>query len=289
MLLLSLSFIPLLLASRPKVNVFSSNPWSEQYIESESYFWKDIKSEEMIKMHCSELLFPNIDPSVAKTYISVVSREVPIVIIDNFLPIEMCTEIISKAGTLTRSTVGDNQNVSQGRTSSTSWLHHEQCEIPLRLLMERFSRLVGLPTENMEKLQVVKYGHGEHFGLHTDHQNSFNNLDVKGRLATCLIYLNSSNEENGVSRGSFRGGATDFPEYGIQVFPRKGRAVFFFNTKQRPGAHGYDPRMDLEVEMKSRHRGQPVYDGTKWVANCWVHPVSLERDTRDTFEFTRMK
>ena len=253
-------------------------------IASELNFWGSANSEEQIIEYCSKVLFPQMDPLISNQYINVISTEVPILVIDNFLSTEMCSEIILAAineGKLKRSTLGANQEVSEERTSSTIWLHEDVCEIPLRVLAGRVSRLIGLPANNMENLQVVKYNNGQHFGLHTDHQDSFNELDCKGRIATCLVYLNSSYEVDGRERGSFYGGETSFPEFGEKLLPLQGRAIFFFNTKERPGSPEYDPHMPLNVEFKSRHAGLPVNGGTKWVANRWVHPVPLENGIRD--------
>ncbi len=173
----------------------------------------------------------------------------------------------------------------------------------------------------MENLQVVRYTDGQEFRLHTDHIPSFNDLDCRGRLATCLVYLNSSydsdndsdndrdnDRDNGVDSSAntnaningntnsltFEGGCTFFPEYGARITPKCGRAVFWFNTIERPGAPGYgregDNDMDMDtdtkkfqlsVDLRSRHSGEPVYNGEKWVCNRWVHPVPLDTGVRD--------
>jgi len=178
----------------------------------------------------------------------------------------------------------------------------------------------------MENLQVVRYTDGQEFGIHTDHIAPFNELDCRGRLATCLIYLNSSSssssslsltsssslavekgegvlgdtyvDDSVVERGmasrssssnnnsrTFDGGCTYFPEYDARIKPKTGRAVFWFNTIERPGMEGYGTTvakdMKLAVDLRSRHSGEPVYNGEKWVCNRWVHPVPLDNGVRD--------
>ena len=188
---------------------------------------------------------------------------------------------------MTQSTMGVSQQISESRTSSTLWLHEHECEKPLRNIAGKVSRLVGLDASHMENLQVVKYEEGQKFDVHTDHLDCFNDLEVKGRLATCLIYLNSSSSGDSGGRsgdssdgGDFRGGCTHFPEFETYVFPKQGRAVFWFNTIEKPGSDGYYDDMFLNVDLRSRHSGEPVYGGEKWVCNRWIHPVPLKHGVR---------
>jgi hypothetical protein len=59
-------------------------------------------------------------------------------------------------------------------------------------------------------------------------------------------------------------------------------AVFFFNTRERPGMEGYDPEMFLNVDLKMRHAGLPVLEGEKWICNRWNHPIEYGAGVRDT-------
>jgi prolyl 4-hydroxylase len=180
------------------------------------------------------------------------------------------------------STMGVSQEISQGRTSSTLWLHDRDCKVPLRVLAGRVSRIVGLDASHMENLQVVRYEEGQMFDMHTDHLDEFNKLECKGRLATCLVYLNSSNEgSDTIKSGEFDGGSTYFPEYESHVIPKQGRAVFWLNTVERPGTFGYSSLMNLNVDLRSRHAGSPVQNGEKWICNRWVHPIPLYNGVRD--------
>jgi len=236
-------------------------------------FWSTPRSAIEIVEHIK-----NSDIASAANQISVLSEDLPLIVIHNFLSDESCEKIILAAkqkGSLERSTLGDTKSVSYQRTSSTTWLSKEHCEITLNALAEKASTLSGIPTQNMENLQVVRYnGNGEKFDMHTDHLKEFNDLDCRGRLATCLIYLNSSKDaSDDGTKDSFIGGETRFPEYDADVTPRCGTAVFWFNTTQRPGVEGYSPMMDLDVDLRSRHAGMPVFKGEKWVCNLWMHPV----------------
>ncbi|KAL7564580.1 hypothetical protein ACA910_017927 [Epithemia clementina (nom. ined.)] len=124
---------------------------------------------------------------------------------------------------LARSTTGAQLRQSQSRTSSTVWLQESDVRTTtttttvqtnqvndndndnddddddttllsstawlLRLLAEQVSLISGMPPECMENLQICRYEPGQEFRLHTDHQESFNELTCRGRLATCLLYL----------------------------------------------------------------------------------------------------
>jgi len=196
---------------------------------------------------------------------------------------------------LKRSTMGAEQDKSDHRTSSTAWLHDDKCPLVLRTFATRTAALSGLPPMNMENLQVVRYHPGEEFQLHTDHLDSFNEFDCGGRLCTCLVYLNDSEEsveaseteagivgENRIDgeETTFTGGETTFPEFDVAIPPRKGSALFFWNTLEKPGSENYDKNMFLNVDRKLRHAGSPVLSGEKWVANRWVHPRSFGANVR---------
>lgn len=130
---------------------------------------------------------------------------------------------------------------------------------------------------------MVRYkGNGEKFDTHTDHLESFNDMDCRGRLATCLLYLNSARDERGgLDNDGFYGGSTHFPEYKADVKPTRGTAVFWFNTVERLGFNDYSEEMFLNVDLRSRHAGKPVIGNEKWVCNRWVHPVPLQAKVHD--------
>jgi hypothetical protein len=71
--------------------------------------------------------------------------------------------------------------------------------------------------------------------------------------------------------------ATDDDESGgeAHIAPTLGTAVFFWNTLEKPGSPGYQPRMDLHADERLRHAGLPVVQGEKWIANRWVHPIDV--------------
>eukprot|EP00527_Entomoneis_sp_CCMP2396_P009301 CAMPEP_0198138244 /NCGR_PEP_ID=MMETSP1443-20131203/1667_1 /TAXON_ID=186043 /ORGANISM="Entomoneis sp., Strain CCMP2396" /LENGTH=332 /DNA_ID=CAMNT_0043799943 /DNA_START=85 /DNA_END=1083 /DNA_ORIENTATION=+ len=250
--------------------------------QSENFhaFWKKEQSQEAIRAHVQNCLY-QVEPSASKSSIEVISAEPPLLVIHDFLSAPMCQDLIQAAknsGKMQRSTTGAMQRKSLSRTSSTVWLNDEDCSGPLRLLAEKVSLISGLPPSHMENLQVCQYEPGERFNLHTDHQVSFNELDCRGRLATCLIYLAEPEE----------GGQTWFPDVlqkegeaddkGREVYlpAKRGSAVFFWNSIEKPGQPNYTPLMDLSVDPRMAHAGLPVEQGEKWICNRWIHPINFD-------------
>lgn len=141
------------------------DPLSEQ---GDSYFWTHLRSEEEITDYCCMNIFPDIRLEIARDKIHVISTELPLVVIDDLLPDEMCQEIIEASkqdGKMKRSTLGVSQEEMETRTSSTTWLSEVQCEASLRFLAGKVSRLSGIPARYMENLQVVRYEPGQKFGI----------------------------------------------------------------------------------------------------------------------------
>jgi len=250
-------------------------------------FWGKPRTKHEILEFVSHAVFQN-DPEGGKQKIDVLSAEPPLVVIREFLSDSMCDEIVraaSNSGEMTRSVVGTEQASSNTRTSSTVWLYENQCEVPCRNFAHLASRLSGLPAGNQENLQVVHYGPGQKFDIHTDHLDEFNEHGMS-RLATCLLYLNTAESINGqelrfdIPKRGLSGGETWFPEFDAKVRPEKGTIVFWWNTLERPGSYGYDSNMYLNADNRSRHAGLPVLSGEKWVANRWMHPVDIGTGVR---------
>ena len=79
-------------------------------------------------------------------------------------------------------------------------------------------------------------------------------------MLTLLIYLAEEQE----------GGATRFPDLGLDVEPRRGDAIFFRNV--------HTPLLDdepyaMRTHFDAAHAGEPVTRGTKHILTKWFHPV----------------
>ena len=244
----------------------------DQALSTVPFFWSCERTADEIVRHMTVAML-SVEPMLTPR-VEIVSSEPPLIILDNFISPSDIKAILqaAQAQEMQRSTMGATQELAEDRTSSTAWLADSCCRGPLRRLADKTSRIVQLPPSHIENLQVVRYLPGQEFTLHTDHLDSFNDLECRGRLATCLIYLQTPQ----------RGGETSFPEFGVDIPPVSGSAVFFFNTRERPGMKGYYPEMFLQVDLKMRHAGLPVLEGEKWICNRWIHPIEYGAGVRGT-------
>jgi len=123
----------------------------------------------------------------------------------------------------------------------------------VRRLEARIGRLLRWPVENGEGLQVLHYLPGSEYKPHYDYfdpaQAGTAALTRRGgqRVATLIIYLNQPQ----------RGGATTFPDLGLEVLPRGGQALFFVYDRPHPST-------------RTLHGGAPVWEGEKWIATKWL-------------------
>ena len=204
------------LSSSPSKEAFVSD---DQALFTSPFFWSCERTADEIARHMTDAILSaehTLTPRV-----EIVSSEPPLTILHNFLSPSDIEAILkaTQAQEMQRSTMGATQQQAEGRTSSTAWLAASCCQGPLRRLADKTSRTVQLHSSHMENLQVVRYSPGQEFTLHTDHLDSFNDLECRGRLATCLIYLQTPQ----------RGGETSFPEFEVDV-PRLGFGRLFFPT-----------------------------------------------------------
>ncbi len=156
---------------------------------------------------------------------------------------------------------------SEKRTGSVAWVKHDQTPI-VRGLVKRVSNLVGVSTNHAESLQVVHYGETQEYRPHYD---AWDINSAKGRektavggnrAVTVLMYLNEVDE----------GGATSFPNLGIEVEAIPGRMCIF-----------HDLYVDSsERHVDSLHGGTPVLAGEKWACNLWFREQRYQKKAPGT-------
>lgn len=180
-----------------------------------------------------------------------------VVLFGEILSAEECAALIDAARprlarSLTVETASGGEEVNADRTSDGMFFQHG--ELPLvQRLEQRIARLLNWPLENGEGLQVLRYGPGAEYKPHHDYfdpdEPGTASIVRRGgqRLGTLIIYLNEPSQ----------GGATIFPEAGLQVVPQRGHAVFFSYAHPDPGT-------------RTLHGGAPVIQGEKWIATKWL-------------------
>jgi prolyl 4-hydroxylase len=191
-----------------------------------------------------------------------------IAVLANVLSAEECEQLIALARPrLTTSTVVDpitGQNrVAEHRSSEGMFFLPGETPL-IAALDARFSKLMNLPIDHGEGLQVLRYGPGtgsaSQFAPHFDflvprNEASEQSLRRSGqRVSSLVAYLNDVPG----------GGETTFPHVGLSVCPQRGNAVYFEYCNGRG-----------QVDAASLHAGAPVTEGEKWALTKWMRERSF--------------
>jgi len=185
-----------------------------------------------------------------------------IVKIKHFLDAKECSEIIELSqGKYERSTMFLDKKIKHNhrRTSETAILCENGCEDLmdndegiLSRVVRRVCVLLSCSPSQIEGLMVVKYEEGQEFKNHWDYfeDEDLSLIDGGQRIGTFFVWLNDLNEEDG--------GATIFPEIGVKCVPECGSALFWWN------------QYGETLLKETKHRGEPVKNGTKYGMNIWI-------------------
>ena len=144
--------------------------------------------------------------------------------------------------------------VSDKRTSWGMFFRLEENEFIARI-DRRLSRLMNLPLENGEGLQVLHYPTGAGSEPHFDYLQPTSAAHRESvarsgqRVSTLVTYLNDVPA----------GGQTIFPALGWATSPLRGNAVYFEYGDDRG-----------QVDARSLHASMPVTQGEKWVVTKWM-------------------
>ena len=180
-------------------------------------------------------------------------------IVHDFMTEHECEHILQHSlATLELSKVSSKDGKGMkhaGRTGSNTWLPHHTNDVILGVA-NRISDTVRIPLENAEPFQVVHYKEGQEYKYHWD---SFDESDEEHndlyvgqsgqRIITVLGYL----------RDVPKGGETGFNRLGINVQPKRGTIVIWYNVEPDTNKR----------EILSQHAGLPVLEGEKYAFNLW--------------------
>jgi prolyl 4-hydroxylase len=176
-------------------------------------------------------------------------------IADDFLPAAECDEIVAlilaQLRPSTISTPPGGEYDTGFRTSRTCDLSDQ---IPaVARLDTRIAEAIGLERSLAEPTQGQHYEVGQVFKTHTDffkpyELEQYSMGELGQRTWTFMIYLNDVEG----------GGETEFPDLGMKVSPRKGRAVIWNNLLSSG-----------EGNNATRHQSLPVTAGTKTIITKW--------------------
>jgi len=184
-------------------------------------------------------------------------RHPRVVVFGNLLDADECESLIiaararlARSLTVETKTGGETLNVD--RTSEGMFFERGENEI-VRRIEARLARLLNWPLEFGEGLQILRYGPGAQYRPHYDYfdpgEPGTPTILRRGgqRVATLVMYLQEPAQ----------GGATTFPDIGLEVAPVRGTGVFFSYDRPDPAT-------------RTLHGGAPVLAGEKWVATKWL-------------------
>ena len=206
----------------------------------------------------------------------------------NALSAEECAAILRlaepKLAASTTLVQGSTRVDASPRNSDSAWLRPPAGGAPTgsdeeaqQNVLERIARLVRLPSEAAEPMQVLRYTTNQHFFYHTDTGGA---PSIAGRALTALLYLNDGFEGGGTNfalaggdeprrnvhrvREEFNNCQT---ERGLTVRPRRGSILLFYNL---------DPN-SADKSWWTWHCSADVVSGEKRAANLWYHLSLIRR------------
>ncbi len=177
--------------------------------------------------------------------------------LQSFLSIPECAHLIQlcniagfKPSMVVDESTGNNKEDTV-RTSNSCMLSRAQSEI-VRTIEERAATVYGVPIENIEPLQVVRYYPGQKFDAHHDWFRHIQTTEGQ-RYATILVYLNDD----------FDAGHTVFPKINVSAKPVTGDGMAWHN--------GYvDENGQCVCFDESLHQGTSTTSGIKHALNIWI-------------------
>lgn len=184
-------------------------------------------------------------------------RHPRVIVFGNLLDDQECDGLIAAARvrlarSLTVETQTGGEILNVDRTSEGMFFERGENAIVARL-ETRIAALLRWPVEFGEGLQILRYRPGAQYRPHYDYfdpkEPGTPTILRRGgqRVGTLVMYLQAPEQ----------GGATTFPDVGLEVAPVRGTGVFFSYDRPDPGT-------------RSLHGGAPVLAGEKWVATKWL-------------------
>jgi len=191
--------------------------------------------------------------------------------VDDFLSREECEEVVALIRTQLRpSTISTPPGGEYDKAFRTSRTCDLSDTIPaIARLDTKIAEAIGFARSMAEPTQGQHYEIGQVFKTHTDFFKPYELEkyvmgDLGQRTWTFMIYLNDPEG----------GGETEFPDLGMKVSPKRGRAVVWNNL--HASGQGNDA---------TRHQSLPVTAGTKTIITKWFR---MPRGKAATFKSGRV-
>eukprot|EP01039_Chlorochromonas_danica_P003272 gene3272-3586_t len=248
---------PKIRCTRQNLNMSTSPIYANGYYDND-----DVNNQQRYINGDLNNMFESIIERFQDIYqVEVLSRSPWVVTFENFTTSEEGEALVGAIERWERSTDTGSMNeygesgrvLSSGRTSSNGWCNHGCEEHPLvKQIFERIEDVTHIPRSHYESFQVLRYGLNQYYNVHHDCSASDARLACGPRILTFFLYLSDVEE----------GGETAFPQLGLAVRPKRGRAVLWPST--------LDHNLE-EVDSRTVHEARPVRKGLKLAANSWIH------------------
>lgn len=177
----------------------------------------------------------------------------PVLSIENFFTANECdqTRQVTEKDAFEVSSKTFSPLATSKRTS-TSWF----CQFKsLPTLVAKATTRLGIPLEQMEEPQIVRYLQGQEFSWHYDEVPAIQLENGGQRIATLLVYLNTVHNGGGTIFKYLK----DVNGEPLTVKPVQGSALLFFPAF----ANG-------QPDDRTLHKGEVASD-TKWITQMWIH------------------
>jgi len=202
-------------------------------------------------------------------YNPIVLHEDPwVVVLDEFLSKQEVADFIAIGAKNFRRSIDAGKMDKNGifesvttdvRTSENAWCISRQCYMSniVQRINRRITSITGVPQENFEYHQVLRYQPGQYYRYHHDFIVDHNSLPIGPRVYTFFMYLSDVE----------KGGETSFPGLNIKVRPKAGRAVIW------PSVISKSP---FAMDHRTGHEALPVIEGIKYAVNSWIHMFNFQ-------------
>jgi prolyl 4-hydroxylase len=208
-----------------------------------------------------DALAAEVDPGawLAPVGFRALSEDPPVAQAAGFLPPAVCAWLIGRAhGRLARARMyGRDGAMAErpGRSNSAFEFAMADLDLVVLLVRARIAAALAVAPQALETTQLLHYAPGERFAPHFDFLDPAapglaDEIAAQGqRVATFLVYLNDG----------YEGGATAFPQLGLECRGRGGDGLTFRNVDASGGP-----------DRRTLHAGLPPASGEKWLLSQWV-------------------
>lgn len=185
-----------------------------------------------------------------------------VITLENFITSEEISVMLKWGKDLgyERSQAGDM--IVEARTSAHAWCTGACYDDPImQALRQRVETVTGIPQNNFEALQMLKYEPNQYYRPHNDFIKAHTQQAHGTRLLTFFMYFNEVE----------KGGETRFPLLdNLEVKPSMGRVLIWPSV--------LDNNLYQE-DARTQHEAVPVEVGQKFAANAWIHTRDFQTPT----------